>query len=278
MAEGHTIMATIQAKVKIVRTVFPGSLDNFANPGPDTLLNSPATGLRHDQQHVASNDAIEALEAKVGVTGSADVNSLDYKITHVTGGVTDHGALTGLADDDHPQYTTDAEADAIADGLIASHASDPEAHHPLAVGVAAVQVSWGVSYIDEWSYGAWTEAGPYVDFTLGVNDTKLLAICSFYGQMTTGEGFNVRIVLLPQPSGATIEGATLTYVRSVSPVDSNGTPMNSWAPYTLTELFSGLTPGATYRMQLQAISTTIIGNYADDGNLATPTIAGIPFP
>lgn len=44
------------------------------------------------------------------------------------GGVTDHGLLTGLADDDHPQYTTDAEADAIADGLIATHAADADAH------------------------------------------------------------------------------------------------------------------------------------------------------
>jgi len=30
-----------------------------------------------------------------------------------SGGVTDHGALTGLADDDHPQYLTEAEANAL---------------------------------------------------------------------------------------------------------------------------------------------------------------------
>jgi len=29
--------------------------------------------------------------------------------TAASGGVTDHGALTGLGDDDHPQYVTDAE-------------------------------------------------------------------------------------------------------------------------------------------------------------------------
>src|SRR3989304_2573403 len=32
------------------------------------------------------------------------------------GGVTDHGALTGLGDDDHPQYMTDAEHVAVGDG------------------------------------------------------------------------------------------------------------------------------------------------------------------
>ena len=53
------------------------------------------------------------------------------------GGVTDHGDLTGLADDDHPQYTTDAEADAIADGLIASHAGLPNVHHTRKHGLGA---------------------------------------------------------------------------------------------------------------------------------------------
>lgn len=31
-----------------------------------------------------------------------------------TGGVTDHGALTGLADDDHPQYGALAQAESVA--------------------------------------------------------------------------------------------------------------------------------------------------------------------
>lgn len=38
------------------------------------------------------------------------------------GGVTDHGALTGLGDDDHPQYTTSAEATTIADTAVAAEA------------------------------------------------------------------------------------------------------------------------------------------------------------
>lgn len=35
-------------------------------------------------------------------------------------GATDHGALTGLADDDHTQYTTTAEATALADAAAAA--------------------------------------------------------------------------------------------------------------------------------------------------------------
>lgn len=50
------------------------------------------------------------------------------------GGASDHGALTGLADDDHPQYHTDARGDARYDaigaaaGAVSAHAAAPSAH------------------------------------------------------------------------------------------------------------------------------------------------------
>lgn len=40
-------------------------------------------------------------------------------------GITDHGALAGLADDDHPQYETAAEVLA----QIGTHTADASAHH-----------------------------------------------------------------------------------------------------------------------------------------------------
>lgn len=59
-------------------TSFPSGLDAFTNPSSaDTLDNPP-----HDQQHADVNDAVEALQAKVGVDGSADTSSLDYKVTY----------------------------------------------------------------------------------------------------------------------------------------------------------------------------------------------------
>jgi len=59
-------------------TNFPGSLDSFTNPtSADTLDNPP-----HDQQHADVNDAVEALQAKVGVDGSAVTSSLDYKVAN----------------------------------------------------------------------------------------------------------------------------------------------------------------------------------------------------
>lgn len=59
-------------------TSFPTGLDALTNPISSNGLNSPD----HAGQHADANDAIEALEAKVGVNGSAVTTSLDYKITN----------------------------------------------------------------------------------------------------------------------------------------------------------------------------------------------------
>ena len=39
-----------------------------------------AEGYEHDVQHANLNDAVAALQAKVGINGSADAGSLDAKV------------------------------------------------------------------------------------------------------------------------------------------------------------------------------------------------------
>lgn len=56
---------------------FPVSLDDFTNPNSTDALNSPS----HASQHSDNNDAIEALQSKVGIDSSADATSIDYKLT-----------------------------------------------------------------------------------------------------------------------------------------------------------------------------------------------------
>ena len=71
-------------------STFPTTLDSLTDPTSTSKLNSPS----HSQQHVNSNDALEKLEAKVGVDGSAVTTTHDYKLSGVTG--TDKAAsLTG---------------------------------------------------------------------------------------------------------------------------------------------------------------------------------------
>ena len=60
-------------------TNFPTSLDSLTNPTSTDQLTSPS----HADQHANANDAIEALQAKVGVNSSAVTTSLDYKVENL---------------------------------------------------------------------------------------------------------------------------------------------------------------------------------------------------
>jgi len=64
-----------------VATNFPTSLDALTNPTGASSLTSPD----HAGQHADANDAIEALQAKVGVNSSAVTSSLDYKVGLIAG-------------------------------------------------------------------------------------------------------------------------------------------------------------------------------------------------
>ena len=63
-------------------TNFPTSLDTLTNPTATDTLDSPP----HDTQHADANDAIEALQAKVGVDSSAVTTSLDYRVGQLEAG------------------------------------------------------------------------------------------------------------------------------------------------------------------------------------------------
>jgi hypothetical protein len=76
-------------------TNFPNSLDNLTNPASTDPTDAPS----HSQQHTNANDAIEALEAKVGVNNSANTTSLDYRVKQL---------------ETNPTYTNEMAQDAVA--------------------------------------------------------------------------------------------------------------------------------------------------------------------
>lgn len=61
-------------------TNFPSSLDSFSNPSATDAMDSAT--VPHADQHANVNDAVEALQAKVGVDGSAVAGSLDYQVAN----------------------------------------------------------------------------------------------------------------------------------------------------------------------------------------------------
>jgi len=74
-------------------TAFPTTKDDFVNP-----QSTDSTSLvSHAAQHANANDAIEALETKVGVNNSTDPNSLDYKVKQLELNFQDPGEIKDLA-------------------------------------------------------------------------------------------------------------------------------------------------------------------------------------
>lgn len=61
-------------------TNFPTSLDSLTNPSSTDAMDSAT--VPHATQHADLNDAVEALQAKVGVDSSAVTTSLDYKVAN----------------------------------------------------------------------------------------------------------------------------------------------------------------------------------------------------
>ena len=58
-------------------TNYPTSKDNLTNPAATESMEGHAT------LHGNVNDAIEAIENKLGVNGSTDVNTIDYKVAQL---------------------------------------------------------------------------------------------------------------------------------------------------------------------------------------------------
>ncbi len=56
---------------------YPNSLDNLTNPESTSTLEG------HAALHATVNDALEAIELKLGVDGSTDTNSIDYKLAEL---------------------------------------------------------------------------------------------------------------------------------------------------------------------------------------------------
>jgi hypothetical protein len=77
-------------------TTFPTSLDSFTNPSGTDVLGTAGAKL-HSSQHSGINGAVAALEAKVGVNGSAVMTTVDYKLGKLLGAhqfyVGDYGAV-----------------------------------------------------------------------------------------------------------------------------------------------------------------------------------------
>lgn len=91
---GEIIKFYFYDKEEILSTSFPSGLDSFTNPVGTDYLDNPA----HVAQHSDKNDAIESIEAKVGVDNSAVTTTIDYFLKHASGAYRTH-THDGTSDD-----------------------------------------------------------------------------------------------------------------------------------------------------------------------------------
>ena len=112
---------------------FPTSLDVLANPTTSNPLNSPS----HAGQHSDENDALEALETKVGINGSADTNSLDYKVANKQNHSTALDNVSGVNTADE----TNGRIGAIINAAGGISQSDTD-YFPTVVSSVIYKITW----------------------------------------------------------------------------------------------------------------------------------------
>lgn len=114
-------------------TEFPGDLDSFINPQPSDSV----AIVSHSAQHENANDAIAALQIKVGKDLSSDINSIDYRLRALETGsldpeevqdlisqlITSGTGISVVYDDENNLLTFSVDTSTIATQEFATQAS-----------------------------------------------------------------------------------------------------------------------------------------------------------
>lgn len=213
-------------------TNFPSSLDALTNPTSSDPLNSPS----HSAQHANANDAIEALEAKVGVDSSAVTTSHTYKIAQLeTNGVT----LTGTQTLTNKTLTSPTVNTATITGAVLK---ETEETWNVSATAATGTVNMDVVTASAWLYTSnasanWTfnfrgDSGTTLASLLATNDSITVAFAVTQG--TTAY----------YPTAFQIDGTSVTpkWLGGTAPAAGNASSVDL---YTFTIIKTAATPTYT---------------------------------
>jgi hypothetical protein len=192
------------------------------------------------------------LKINEGFTNTeAHINALEaFTNAYSGGGVTDHGALTGLADDDHPQYQLRSELGATNTALLAVVAA---AYQPLDTDLTAWALVNPSSYLTSAQIAAAYQP-------LSANLTQWSAL----GTNTLGS------YLLSATAATTYQ-----------PLTANGTGWSVTPTNVLSALLSSATAASTYQplsgnlTQWSALGTNTLGTYANSFSFLNATAVSI---
>lgn len=114
---------------------FPTALDSFVDPTTAENLSTAAGGLGHAGVHALVHDAIEQIEAKVGIDDSSDDTSYDYILKKIL------GTFTG----DEVSITTTATATIDRMNVCSGTSSNYTVTLPTAVGNTGRMIGFRMS-------------------------------------------------------------------------------------------------------------------------------------
>jgi hypothetical protein len=119
-------------------TDFPVELDNLLNPaGTDSLSG-------HAELHTDINDALEAIQAKVGKDGSLDTDSLDYKVSSLSTALT---TLQNTTDSGDILFGLEGNNDLVINGIENKTTVDDFSKSVYRTVKYELQISRGAEYV-----------------------------------------------------------------------------------------------------------------------------------
>lgn len=185
-------------------TSFPTSLDAFVNPS----AGDPQSNPPHAAQHADANDAIEALQTKVGVTGSADATSLDARVS---------ANNTLITSGDAPGHTHNAAYEPLGGTFRGARAS----RGTSATITSATWTAVGLSTTDFESDAAWHAGGSTLTVPAGGGGKYAVKAAATFAANATGARYiaiaknGVRIFHFSRPSSSVVSNS-LTISDDVS--------------------------------------------------------------
>lgn len=250
-------------------TTFPASKDELINP-----QSTDSTALvSHAAQHANANDAIEALQSKVGVDNSTDQSSLDYKVRQLELNFQDPNEIKDLAaasilggthtgitvsynNTDNilsltATYDDEEVVDAVADALTAGY------------GLTKTYTTTPPNYIGDYDNG----------YSYGLNDVVSIPVGSPYGIVgsyfiRTGNPSNPGYP--PEPGGATNASWSLYSFSNKITVGIN-TSVIANREYVDTSISNLIDAAPGVLNTLNEIAAAI----GDDANFATTIAAAL---
>jgi hypothetical protein len=171
-------------------TLFPSSQDDnstLPNPSSNSFTNGPSLSTGQTNQ----NDAIKALEAKVGINSSAVTTSLDYIVNHLTGSSVGLGNVNNTSDASKPVST--AQSAAITSAVNAAVASVMQLVFPIGSVYTSTSVSTNPNTV--LGFGTWVAIGGQVlagyatgDINFGTPGAAVGASGHFHWQTVGSDG------------------------------------------------------------------------------------------